>query len=371
MDTVEAVMKNAAKSDAKSFQFSIHGGEPLLRKTEYLTQLFETQSRYLKDREVRNSIQTNGTLFSDEFISTYKDIQKTGVRLGLGVSLDGPKHIHDASRVYKKNPEGSYDDVMRGLTLLADHKIEVALLSVVNLNYADAAEEIYPFYKSLKNVHFLDLLIPRKDSFPDADKDSLSQLLCRVFDDWYDDDESHFEIRIFCSVIIGLLTDKSVLCTFQENCIENQNMISVAPDGEASFCDSFPQVSLGNAIYDPIDQLIDRRNKTRMSWSIKEEQRLEQCLFCTWYKICHGGCPADYSTQSKIGPYFCDQYKIIFNHIEKRLNQDGLLRGAGLNEGNINKISNPALTNYLMRRLENYEIRSKNQESTADKVEYG
>ncbi|MEW8028637.1 MAG: radical SAM protein [Candidatus Thiodiazotropha sp.] len=347
---VESVMRKVANSDAESIHFSIHGGEPLLRKSHYLHNIFKLQQHYLHDRDVRNSIQTNGTLFDEEFIADYKAIVSSGVNVGLGVSLDGPKYIHDSSRVYKKDTHGSYEDVMRGIELLAENNIEIALLSVANLNYAAQSHELYPFYKSLTNVHFLDLLVPRKDSFPAAYKNSLSILFNRVFDDWFYDADSRFEIRFFCSVIIALLTEKSVLCTFQENCILNQNMISIAPDGESSFCDSFPLVSLGNIQDDSVDTLIDRRNKTRMKWSVKEEQRMEHCLFCKYYKVCHGGCPADYSTEGIIGPFFCDQYKKIFNHIETAMYETGVVREHGLCEDNILKFPNPALQSYLMHR---------------------
>jgi uncharacterized protein len=354
LETLEKIFQKVADCSAKSIHFSIHGGEPLLRKSRYLLDIFELQKQYLKEKDVSNSIQTNGTFIDDEFISAYRNIEESGVRVGLGVSLDGPEMIHDASRIYRKGGGGSYHDVMRGIELLAQNEINVAILSVANLTFADRAAELYPFFKSLPNVHFLDLLVPRKDSFPDASSQSLSKMFNVVFDDWFFDVDGHFEIRFFCSVIVALLTDRGVLCTFQENCVANQNMISVAPDGSASFCDSFPEVVLGNVLADSIDELVDMGNRTRMRWSMREEKRLEHCLFCKWYKICHGGCPVDYCYEGGVGPYFCDDYKRIFGHIESRMKAIGVHPSEGLCDDTINKFNNPAIRGYLRMRRNQY-----------------
>lgn len=102
LQTVERIIQNVARSSAKSINFSIHGGELLLRKTSYLKDIFTLQQKYLDEKEVRNSIQTNGTLFNKEFINTYKEIEQLGVHIGLGVSLDGPKQIHSCIKNISK-----------------------------------------------------------------------------------------------------------------------------------------------------------------------------------------------------------------------------------------------------------------------------
>ena len=58
------------------------------------------------------SLSTNGTLLGKKQVR--KLIQKHQPYLSVGISLDGPKNIHDAFRTYK-NGSGSYNDILQNL----------------------------------------------------------------------------------------------------------------------------------------------------------------------------------------------------------------------------------------------------------------
>ena len=55
------------------------------------------------------TIQTNGTLLDEEWAAFFKENDFL-----VGISIDGPREIHDAYRV-NKGGQGSFDQVMRGL----------------------------------------------------------------------------------------------------------------------------------------------------------------------------------------------------------------------------------------------------------------
>ncbi len=361
LSTVERIFEQVAKSSASSVDFTIHGGEPLLRDSRYYTEFFRLQQLYLGKRKVNNSIQTNGTLIDEYFIKNYVGLKKEGINLGIGISLDGPREIHDTFRLYKKSRTGSFEDVMNNIELMDKESLSIAILGVAPLTIPERATLLYNFFKSIKNLHFLDMLVPRYDSFPSIPDNSLSMIYITVFNSWFFDKSAYFDIRFFCSVILAFLSGKGNLCTFQNDCITNNMMLSIRSDGDASFCDSFPKVKLGNIWKDDVDCLVDKNNKVRKGLSIKEEKRLEGCLFCKWFNMCNGGCPSNHVPGADLPQYFCEEYQRIFSHIESMLNSVHLCVKEGLGEESLKKIVNPRLQMYLRsHRIEREKCQHSN-----------
>jgi uncharacterized protein len=112
-----------------------HAGEPLSLRPDFYEAAAGTFADILGPRvRVRNSIQTNGLFLSDSWMDLFK---KWDFR--VGVSIDGPAHIHDRYRKTRKG-NGTHAAVTRRLGLFADHGLEFDVISVitpVTLDYAD------------------------------------------------------------------------------------------------------------------------------------------------------------------------------------------------------------------------------------------
>ena len=103
------------------------GGEPLLMGLDFFQRAVEWQARYrCPGMRVINALQTNGTLLSDEWCQFFR---KHNFLVGL--SLDGPKALHDAYR-RDKGDAPTFDRVMRGLALLKTHNVEYNILTTVH-----------------------------------------------------------------------------------------------------------------------------------------------------------------------------------------------------------------------------------------------
>jgi uncharacterized protein len=59
-----------------------------------------------------NTMQTNGILLDEEWCRFFKENDFL-----IGISIDGPRELHDFYRVDKKR-QGTFDKVMKGLRLL-------------------------------------------------------------------------------------------------------------------------------------------------------------------------------------------------------------------------------------------------------------
>jgi uncharacterized protein len=90
--------------DSKLLGVNFFGGEPLLnmKLIKHLV-AYATERAHSEDKNVRFTMTSNGTLFTDEIIDF---LNRNNV--GVLVSMDGPKQVQDVNRPFK-NGTGSFD----------------------------------------------------------------------------------------------------------------------------------------------------------------------------------------------------------------------------------------------------------------------
>src|SRR5262249_22764139 len=108
---VKRISEHVKQHDLPSIEIILHGGEPLLAGTEWLTELTRSL-RADVPAQVNIGVQTNGTLLRRPVLEVLKDL---GIR--VGVSLDGDA---EATGRHRRYPSGrnSFDDVADGINLL-------------------------------------------------------------------------------------------------------------------------------------------------------------------------------------------------------------------------------------------------------------
>ena len=143
-ETIELFIKQYIQSqESNEIQFVWQGGEPALLGVEYFNRIVELQKKYAGKARVFNAFQTNGTLIDLEWA---RFLKKNNFL--VGISIDGPQHIHDYYRKYR-NGNSSFDDVMQGIELLKSHRVEFNTLSVVNRYSEKFPLEVYSFMKKV------------------------------------------------------------------------------------------------------------------------------------------------------------------------------------------------------------------------------
>ena len=109
-DVLDAYIRQyIEQQDVPEISFAWQGGEPTLLGVRFFRKVVELQKRYAAGKRILNALQTNGTLLDDEWGRFLADHDFL-----VGLSVDGPRDLHDAYRV-GKHGEGSFDAVMRGL----------------------------------------------------------------------------------------------------------------------------------------------------------------------------------------------------------------------------------------------------------------
>ena len=118
-----------------------HAGEPLVVPIAFYREAFETiDGCGRRTWCIVHSFQTNGMLITpawcDFFIEWHVDI---------GVSIDGPRHLHDRHRVTRSG-QGTFDKTLAGIRLLRERGMPFHTISVLSRDSLDAPDEMYGFY---------------------------------------------------------------------------------------------------------------------------------------------------------------------------------------------------------------------------------
>jgi sulfatase maturation enzyme AslB (radical SAM superfamily) len=104
---LERILKEILNSPKRDIQFLWHGGEPLLAGIDFYKHALDIQREAnIHGIEIYNGIQTNGTLLNQKWIDFLAEHN-----FGISLSLDGPKFLHDQSRI-DFGSNGTYERVI-------------------------------------------------------------------------------------------------------------------------------------------------------------------------------------------------------------------------------------------------------------------
>ena len=153
-DLLETYIKQLLESHrAPEVVVAWQGGEPTLMGLDFFERSIEYVRRYQRPgQSVSYTIQTNGTRLDDEWCAFFKQN-----RFLVGLSIDGPREMHDTYRV-DKGGAGTFDDVMRGWNRLRKHGVDVNILCAVHAANVDHPLEAYRFFRDSLGAEFIQFI---------------------------------------------------------------------------------------------------------------------------------------------------------------------------------------------------------------------
>jgi uncharacterized protein len=185
---------------SREIEFHWHAGEPLAAGLAFYKRAFAVLAeRAPAGVRLRHTIQTNGTLLTREWCELL-----AAYRVGIGLSVDGPAHIHDQSR-RTLSGKGTHAKVMAGYRLLRDHGISPGAICVLMRESFEFPDQIYDFFvdtgfDSLAfNVEESEGVYSRSrllEVDPDEIRGSYTAFMRRIWQRWRSDDCA-MEIREF------------------------------------------------------------------------------------------------------------------------------------------------------------------------------
>lgn len=293
-EVLETLIRQGLSQSGREISFTWQGGEPTLAGLDFFKKVVMYERMYGQGKIVGNGLQTNGTKLTKEwaeFLASYDFL--------VGLSLDGPEHIHNHYRV-TKGDKPTWDRVMESLELLQNHNVAVNAMCCITDYSSDYAEELYEFYKSvgLDWMQFIPVVETDKENPNKAAPFSLTaqkyaQFLKTLFDLWINDFENGeptTHIRNFDSLFYTYVDLPSPECTLLPECGVYP---TVEHNGNVYSCDFFVENKwkLGNIKY---ASLIDMLNsKKQKQFGLMKRNLPQKCNGCKWYKHCFGGCTKD------------------------------------------------------------------------------
>jgi uncharacterized protein len=286
----------------------------------------ELQQEYRRpDMRIVNTLQTNGTLMDEEWGRFFREHNFL-----VGLSLDGPKRLHDA---YRRDKGGAptFDRVMRGLALLQKHKVETNLLTTVHAANVEHPLEVYRFFRDEVGARFVQFIpIVKRDNetgFQEGAEvtdhsvtgEQYGRFLIAVFDEWVRRDVGQVFVQLFDVALAAWLGERPGLCVFEPTCGLG---LAMEHNGDLYACDHFvePRYKLGNILETPILELVGSERQCEFGQA-KRDALPRVCRACEVRFVCNGGCPKNRLLRTPGGEpglnYLCAGYKSFFTHIDR------------------------------------------------------
>ena len=292
-DTLEVVVKNALEYAEHVCSIAFQGGEPTLAGIDFYRKLIEFEKKYnVKNVQVNNAIQTNGLVINAEWAEFLSENNFL-----VGLSLDGPKDIHDLYRV-GRNGKGSFLRVMETVNLFNKYNVEYNILTVVTARAARHINKIYNFFKKqdFRYLQLIPCLDPLKEK-PGGHEYSLTPdkyayFLKTLFDQWYADviKGDVISIRYFDNIVGIAMGYRTEACGMSGIC---SCQFVVEANGGVYPCDFYvvDEWYLGNLKYSSLEDIGNSEPAMRFIEASKYVD--PKCRECKWFSLCRGGCRRD------------------------------------------------------------------------------
>ncbi len=345
------VRDNIAAQEGPEVHFTWQGGEPTLLGRPYFERVLDLQARHCPPgKRVLNALQTHGGLLDRDWASFL-----ARNRFLVGLSLDGPRGLHDRGRRDRKG-RSTFAAGLRALELLRDHGVDFNTLTVVHSGTAHRGAEIYRFLRrrGVRHMQFVPVVErldgrgalagpPEPADHGDhaasrllspwtVPADGFGRFLCAVFEAWKKADVGKVFVQVF-DVLLGLhMGHPSALCTFARTCGRTPVL---EHNGDLYACDHYvyPDHRLGNIADTPLAALADGPRQ-RAFGEAKRSQLPPDCIECRFLDLCGGGCPKHRFAPARDGTptlnYLCPSYRMLFAHAEADLRRMADLLRVGL-----------------------------------------
>lgn len=329
-DTARFLHAGAVELGLGRVDISLHGGEPMMVGKKRFKAICDTLRAPFQSADgprLRLNIQTNGVLIDEEWVDILKEY-----RIGVGVSLDGPKHIHDKVRIDHRN-RGTYDQTARGIALL-QRRMGVAALVVIPPD--ESGREVFNHVVDDLGIKTIDFLFPIQN-WDNHDPDlttKVTRFYREVFEAWVERNDPEVQIRTLSDRLRALISDAGA--EFRTSGLKDIcDSITIRSNG-----DLCPDDTLHSLRPDYRDTGFNVRSATLrdfMSAPFWEDLRIAvleprgECSTCKWWGICRGG-HADHRYAAgdgfRRGSTYCDTYKTMhqqtYDYVNRSIRAENL-----------------------------------------------
>jgi uncharacterized protein len=341
-ETLDSYIRQLLEAhDTPEVTVAWQGGEPTLMRIDFFRRALDAIGRYRRPGQVvKQTFQTNGLLIDDAWAAFLAEND-----ILVGLSVDGPKDIHDTYRKDRRG-QGTFDLVMKGLDRLKAHGVQFNILCTVNAANQHRGREVYQFFRDTLGATWVQFIpiIERAtaETLPVANKGwseepgkarllytqtgdlvtersvaprAYGTFLIDIYEDWLRNDVGRVFVQMF-DVTLEAYFNRHLLCIHAPTCGYGP---ALEHNGDVYTCDHFvePAYKLGNLHDTPLADLVASPQMRRFGLD-KQDRLTGQCRTCPVRQLCNGGCPKDRFMPSKAGEaghnYLCEGLELFYTH---------------------------------------------------------
>jgi len=338
-ETMETYIRQAIEGHhVPEVTIAWQGGEPTLMGLDFFRRTMEVEKKYIRPgMRIENTLQTNGVLIDEEWCGFFHENNFL-----IGLSLDGPRQLHDTYR-HDKGGKSVFDKVVRAARLMQKHDVEFNILCTVNAKNSQHPLEVYRFFRDDLEARYIQFIpIVERDNETGnqegtqvtdrtVDPAQYGRFLIEIFDEWVRRDVGFMFVQFFDGVLASYVRGHSTLCILTPTCGEG---VALEHNGDLYSCDHFvePRYLLGNIGQTPLPKLV-ASERQRSFGRAKSETLPNYCRKCEFLFTCHGECPKNrVLTTPDREPglnWLCAGLKAFFEHVDRpmQIMADLLRRG--------------------------------------------
>jgi len=315
-----------------------------LRGLDFFRRVVALQKKYRKPgQRIENDLQTNGVLLDEKWAVFLKEN-----RFLVGLSIDGPRELHDGFRV-NKGGAPTFDKVMAAAKLLRKFGVRFNTLTCVHRLNASRPLDVYRFLRrelDAKYIQFIPIVQARgfeitapqrwdtarlplvgsaeaRPNHPNSvvtdwsvDPEEYGYFLCSVFDEWRRKDLGKVLVNHFETLVAQHLGLPSQICIYNEFCGKG---VALEHDGSVYACDHYvyPEYRLGSLQEKSLAEMVFSPAQVKFGYA-KSETLTRYCRGCAYLKDCWGECPKNRLIRTPDGEpglnYLCVGLKKFYKH---------------------------------------------------------
>ncbi|MFA0088183.1 anaerobic sulfatase maturase [Vibrio sp. 10N.261.51.F12] len=321
-------------------EFIWQGGEPTLLGLDYFKKAVALQAKHAKpDQQVLNSFQTNGLKINKAWCEFFLEHNFL-----IGLSIDGPKHIHD---IHRRSNAGksTFDRVEKAAKMLRRYGVTFNALCAVNNNNSKYPKEVYRYIRDTvkpRVIQFTPVVqaqnFQMEPSFDVVLSSTIKvtelhlntrvmewsvkpkdwgQFLVTIWDEWFNNDFGEVFIDNFEDIVAITLGYGSQKCTSSAHCGKG---LAIEHNGDVYSCDHFvySDYYLGNIVETHQGDLL-ASTKQKNFGIAKSTSLPSYCKKCQYLNYCQGECPKNRIISSPDDEpglnYLCEGQKMFFRKV--------------------------------------------------------
>jgi uncharacterized protein len=272
-----------------------HVGEPLALPVAYYRDAFAAIDRLTPSATtIQYTFQTNGMLIDDEWCGFFK-----AHHVQVGVSVDGPRDVHDANRITRSGAP-TFAQTIAGIRCLQRNDVDFGIITVLSGAALGRAREFYDFYgrEGIRGICFnAEEIEGSNKSTSLTDREAEYDGFLRTFWNMNVASNDLFYIREFNEILEKIMTPQesgnSLVEPFMHLNVDWQgNYSTFSPEFLGHKNEYYGDFIIGNFYKNRLVECLESASFKRMRNDIAEGVTLCRNS-CEYFPICGGGSPVN------------------------------------------------------------------------------